>query len=69
MRYVKENDSAFLFLITHNGALKVRSRITIFVWVIGIWNLEFIWNLVLGAWNFNLFLSLTSLFDTLPYFS
>jgi hypothetical protein len=39
MRYVKEKNSAFLFLITHNGALKVRSRITIFVWVIGAWNL------------------------------
>jgi hypothetical protein len=24
------------------------------VWVIGIWNLELIWDLVLGAWNFNL---------------
>jgi hypothetical protein len=24
-----------------------------FVWVIGIWNLGFIWNLVLGAWNFS----------------
>jgi hypothetical protein len=22
-----------------------------FVWDIGIWNLEFIWNLVLGAWK------------------
>jgi hypothetical protein len=22
------------------------------VWVIGIWNLEFIWNLVLGIWDF-----------------
>ena len=31
MRYVKEKDSAFLFLITHNEALKARSRITFFV--------------------------------------
>jgi hypothetical protein len=23
------------------------------VWVIGIWNLEFVWDLVLGAWNFS----------------
>jgi hypothetical protein len=53
MRYVKEKDSAFLFLITHNGALKVRSRITFFVWDIGILNLEFIWNLNFGAWNFS----------------
>jgi hypothetical protein len=24
------------------------------VWVIGIWDLEFVWDLVLGAWNFSL---------------
>ena len=27
--------------------------ILFFVWVIGIWNLEFVWDLVLGAWNFS----------------
>jgi hypothetical protein len=29
-------------------------RLSAFVWVIGIWNLEFVWYLVLGAWNFSL---------------
>jgi hypothetical protein len=53
MRTVKEKDSAFLFLITHHGVLEARSRITLFVWVIGIWNLEFICDLVLENWNFN----------------
>jgi len=28
MRYAKEKDSAFLFLITHNGVQEARSRIT-----------------------------------------
>jgi hypothetical protein len=43
----ERKSSAFLFLITHNGALKVRSRITIFVWIFGIWMLEFIYDLLL----------------------
>ena len=29
-------------------------RLSAFVWVIGIWDLEFVWDLVLGAWNFSL---------------
>jgi len=29
-----------------------RAATFFFVWVIGIWNLEFIWNLVLGIWDF-----------------
>jgi len=35
----KKKGSGFFFLKTHNGALKIRSRITFFVSVIGIWNL------------------------------
>jgi hypothetical protein len=54
---MRKKKSAFLFLITHYGALKDRSRITFFVSVIGIWKLEFVWNLVLGAWNLSSYAS------------
>jgi hypothetical protein len=33
---------------------KAPDQLSALVWVIGIWNLEFVWNLVLDAWYFNL---------------
>jgi hypothetical protein len=42
--------------------LLISAFIFIFVWVIGIWNLEFVWNLVLGIWIFILTLSLDTWF-------
>jgi len=32
-----------------------KSAGSVFVWDIGIWKLEFIWNLVFGAWNFSFY--------------
>ena len=36
------------------GNANLRSLLQALVWDIGIWDLEFIWDLVLGIWDFNL---------------
>jgi hypothetical protein len=36
-----------------NSPVMAADRLSALVWVIGIWNLEFVWDLVLGAWIFS----------------